>query len=186
MTGMHALWIPMLLSTVFIFVASTIIHMFSPWHKNDYPRIPREDEVRDALRPLAIPPGDYMVPRPMGMSEMKSPEFLAKMNDGPVFVVTVRPNGMGSMARPLILWLIYILVVSHFAAFVAGRALPLGAPADRIRLFTGVTSFLGYSAGLWQMSIWYHRSSLTSLKSTVDGVIYAAITAFTFAWLWPS
>ena len=61
MVGILALWLPILLSAVIVFVVSSIIHMASPWHKNDYPRMPNEDQVRSALRPLAIPPGDYMV-----------------------------------------------------------------------------------------------------------------------------
>jgi hypothetical protein len=48
-----------------------------------------------------------------------------------------------------------------------------------------VTSFLGYTAALWQMSIWYRRSWLTTIKITIDGLIYGAITAVTFGWLWP-
>ena len=57
MTGLTALWLPILLSAVLVFVVSSAIHMVSPWHKSDYPRVPDEDKLRDALRPLAIPPG---------------------------------------------------------------------------------------------------------------------------------
>ena len=72
MTPVTALWLPILLSAVIVFVMSSIIHMASPWHKSDYPKMPREDEAMDALRPLAIPPGDYMVPRVTGRAEMTS------------------------------------------------------------------------------------------------------------------
>src|SRR5439155_12760037 len=65
MTGLSALWLPILLSPVIVFVASTVIHMALPWwHKNDYRKVPNEDKLRDALRALAVPPGEYMVPRP--------------------------------------------------------------------------------------------------------------------------
>jgi hypothetical protein len=74
-----ALWLPILLSAVVVFVVSSIIHMALPWHKNDYPKIPNEDAVRAALRPLNIPPGSYMVRRPSSQKEMGSPEFLEKM-----------------------------------------------------------------------------------------------------------
>ena len=60
MVSLASLWLPILLSSIAVFVVSSIIHMASPWHKGDYPRIPREDEVRAALRPLAIPPGGYI------------------------------------------------------------------------------------------------------------------------------
>jgi len=78
MVGLQALWLPILLSSIIVFVVSSIIHMLLPWHKSDYARVPNEDKLMDALRPLAIPPGDYMVPRPSGMQEMRSPEFAAE------------------------------------------------------------------------------------------------------------
>jgi hypothetical protein len=185
MTGLHALWFPILLSAVIVFVASSIIHMLSPWHKGDYPKMPNEDKVMDALRPLAIPPGDYMVPRPADMKDMKSPGFLDKLNKGPVMVVTVMPNGMRSMGKPFAGWFTYSAVVSLFAAYVTGRALHPGSDYLHVFRFVGVTAFLGYSAALWQMSIWYSRSVSTTFKATVDGLIYALLTAGTFGWLWP-
>jgi hypothetical protein len=35
------------------------------------------------------------------------------------------------------------------------------------------------------MSIWYRRAWMTTTKATVDGVIYAVLTAATLGWLWP-
>ena len=185
MTGLTALWLPILLSAVLVFVASSVIHMASPWHKSDYPKMPNEDQVMDALRPLAIPPGDYMVPRPQGMADMKSPEFAAKMQEGPVFVATVMPNGPMSMGRNMTMWFLYILVVSVFAGYVSGRALGQGSPYLSVFRFAGVTAFSAYSLALWQMSIWYRRAWTTTIKATVDGLIYALLTAGTFGWLWP-
>jgi len=39
MTGLSALWLPILLSSVIVFIVSSIIHMASPWHKSDYPKM---------------------------------------------------------------------------------------------------------------------------------------------------
>jgi hypothetical protein len=186
MTALSALWLPILLSAVAVFLVSSIIHMGPFWHRTDYPRIPKEDAVMEALRPLAIPPGDYMVPRPSSHADMKNPEFLEKMRKGPVMVVTfLRPGEMG-MGRPLILWFLYGVVVSAFAAWVTGRALPPAAEFMRVFCFAAVTAFLGYAAALWQMWIWYHRSLSMTIKSTFDGVIYALVTAGIFGWLWPA
>jgi hypothetical protein len=185
MTGLTALWLPILLSAVIVFVASSIIHMASPWHKSDYPKVPNEDRVAEALRPFGLPPGDYMMPRASSMQEMSSPEFVEKMKQGPVMVFTVMPNGPMSMGRNLVLWFLYSAVVGLFAAYVAGRALAAGTPYLRVFQFVGATAFLGYAAALWQMSIWYHRAWITTIKATVDGLIYALLTAGTFGWLWP-
>jgi hypothetical protein len=185
MTPITALWLPILVSAAIVFVMSSIIHMASPWHKNDYPRMPREDEAMDALRPLAIPPGDYMVPRVTSRAEMTSPEFAEKLRRGPVMIVTMLPNGSFSMGRNLSLWFVYLLVVGVFAAYVAGRVLPAGAEYMPVFRFVGVTAFLGYAAALWQMWIWYHRSLTITIKATIDGLVYALLTAGTFGWLWP-
>ena len=185
MTGLAALWLPILLSGVIVFLTSFLIHMVLPWHKGDYPTLPKEAEFRAAVGPLAIPPGDYLVPRPSTGADMRSPEFVAKMTQGPVMVLTVRPNGPPDMGRSLGLWFGYSLVVGLFAAYVAGRALPVGATYLDVFRFAGVTAFLGYAVGLWQMSIWYSRSWTITLKATFDGLMYALLTAGVFGWLWP-
>ena len=185
MTALHQLWLPVLLSSVFVFVASSIIHMFTPWHKGDYRKVPNEDGVMDALRPLAIPPGDYMMPRPSSPADLKSPEFLEKRNKGPVMIFTVLPSGPMAMGKQLLSWFAYSCVIGVFAAYVTGRALPVGAPYLQVFRFAGTITFVSYSLALWQMWIWYSRALGTTIRSTIDGLIYALLTAGTFGWLWP-
>jgi hypothetical protein len=185
MTGLDVLWLPILLSAVIVFVVSAIIHMGPFWHRGDYPKVPNEDKVRDALRPLAIPPGDYMVPRASGMAEMRTPEFMDKMNKGPVMVLTVMPNGQFSMVRSLVLWFIYTLIVSFFSAYIGGRALPSGTDYLHVFQIVGAAAFVGYSLALVQMSIWYRRAWSLTIKALFDGLIYGLLTAGTFGWLWP-
>ena len=185
MTGITALWLPILLATVLVFVASSVIHMMSPWHRNDYPRLPNEDAFRDAVRPLDLPPGDYMIPRAYSREEMQSAEFLRRLEEGPVVVMTVSPRGMPSMARSLILWFFYILLISIFTAYITGRALGAGAEYLDVFRFATTTAFMGYSFALLQMSIWYRRGWNITIKSMIDGLIYATLTAGMFGWLWP-
>jgi hypothetical protein len=185
MTPLSTLWLPILLSAVAVFVASSVIHMASPWHKNDYPRLPNERQVLDALRPLAVPPGDYMMPRPESRVELSSPEFLARMDQGPVVIMTVLPNGPMAMGPTLGVWLLYLIVVATLAALVTGVALRPGADFHDVFHISAVASFTGYAVALWQMSIWYRRSWRTTLKATADGILYALLTAAVFGWLWP-
>lgn len=185
MTALTALWLPVLLSAVFVFIASSIIHMAPLWHRNDYPRLPDEDAATAALRPLAIPPGDYLLPRVSSAKDMRSPEFLERVSKGPVMMLTVMPNRMVSMGRNLSLWFIYCVVVSYFSAYITSRALPPGTHYLQVFRFAGATAFIGYVLALWQMSIWYWRAWSMTIKSTFDGLIYALLTAGTFGWLWP-
>ena len=177
MVSLASLWMPILVSAIVVFVISSIIHMASPWHKNDYPRVPNEDAVRAAIRPLNIPPGSCMVPR--------APDFEAKMKEGPVLMLQVMPNGTPSMARNLVNWFIYAIVISFFSAYITSRAVGAGTNYLVVFRFIGTTAFMGYALALWQMSIWYRRSLSVTIKSTIDGLIYACFTAGVFGWLWP-
>jgi hypothetical protein len=185
MSGLVLLWLPILVSAVAVFVASSLIHMVLPWHRNDFPRMPNEDSVMDALRPLGIPPGSYFFPRPATRQEMRSPEFMERMKRGPVAMLTVMPGSM-SMGPTMAKWFGYILIVCALSAYVAINALNPGAPTNSVIRFVGVPAFLGFTLALWQMSIWYARPWSLTLKATLDGLLYAAITAGVFAWLWPA
>ena len=185
MTGFGSLVVPMFVSAIFVFVISSIIHMGPFWHRSDYPKVPNEDKVMDALRPLGIPQGEYMVPRASSHAEMRTEAFLETMKKGPVLILTVLPSGIPGMAASLTQWFLYSLVVSFFAAYIAGRALPPAAHYLEVFRFAGATAFIGYSVALWQMAIWYKRSWAMTCKATVDGLIYASFTAGVFGWLWP-
>ena len=185
MVSIPALWLPILLSAVFVFFASFIAHMVLAYHRSDFRKLPSEDQVQDALRRFNLPPGDYMLPCGSGPESMKDPKFLEKMKQGPVALMTVfRPGDFG-MGRSLLQWFVYCLVVSVFAAYIAGRAAAPGAPYLEVFRFAGTTAFIGYSVALWQNSIWYKRAWSTTVKNTLDGLVYALLTAGTFGWLWP-
>ena len=181
-----SLWLPILLSAVFVFIVSSIIHMALPYHRKDFGKVPKEDEVMDALRGFGIPPGDYVLPCPEDMKTMKSPEFIEKQKKGPIAFMTVTKSGPQNMTGSLILWFLYSVVVGIFAAYVAGRALGPGAEYRAVFRFAGCTTFIGYSIALLQNSIWYKRKWSTTFKSMFDGLIYALVTAGTFGWLWPA
>jgi hypothetical protein len=185
MISFSQVWLPILLSAVAVFVASSIIHMASPWHKNDYPKLVNEDAVMAAMHPLAIPPGDYSFPRPVSMADMKSPAFMERLNRGPNVIMTVLPNGYRPMGPIFVQWFVYLLFVSALAAHVAARGLPANAPGAHVFHETALVTFGAYALGLWQLSIWYSRSWSITLKSTVDAAIYAVITGLVFQLMWP-
>ena len=185
MVTLMQLWLPILVSAVFVFIASSLIHMVLPYHKSDYKRFKDEDGVMETLRKMGDPGGDYLFPCPVNREQMKEPAFQEKWKKGPVGFVTLIDPGQQSMAGNLIKWFVYCLVVGVFAGYVAGRALPAGSHYLKVFRFAGVTAFSGYCLALWQNTIWYKRAWTTTFKSTVDGLIYAGLTAGTFGWLWP-
>jgi hypothetical protein len=185
MVPVMSLVIPIVLSAVLVFVASSIIHMVLRYHRRDYKRLPKEDEVQDTLRRFNIPPGDYILPCPGSANAMKDPAFIEKYKKGPVVFMTVIPGGPPAMGKQLALWFLYAVVVGIFAAYVAGRALGPGAPYLEVFRFAGCTAFTAYSLALFQNSIWYRRNWGTTLRSAFDGLVYGLLTGGAFGWLWP-
>ena len=185
MVPVLALAIPIVLSAVIVFLASSVLHMVLPFHRNDLRKVPKEDEALEALRRLNIPPGDYVLPCAGSPEGMKNPAFVEKMKKGPFVIMTVAPGSAPSLGGPLTLWFLYSLVVSVFAAYITGRALGPGANYLEVFRFAGTTSFLGYSMALVQTSIWYKRNWGTTIRVMIDGLLYGLLTAGTFGWLWP-
>ncbi len=186
MISILSLWLPILLSAVFVFIASSIIHMVLGYHANDMKKLPDENAFADALRKLAIPPGEYALPKPSSAKEMGTPEYQEKVRKGPGAILVTWGGTSPSMGPYLLQWFIYSIIIGIFAAYVAGRALEPGAHYLSVFRFVGVTAFACYAIGGWQQSIWYRRSWSTSLKNTFDGLLYALLTAGTFGWLWPA
>ena len=187
MVPLTSLILPIVISAVVVFVASSIIHMVLPYHRDDFRRLSadKENELLDVLRRMALPPGDYAAPHAGSPAGMKDPEFIARMKKGPQILMTVAPGGPPALGTSLVLWFIFILIVTLFAAYIAGRA--VGPAADYLTAFrfVGTTAFMGYSLALLDNSIWFKRKWGTTAKSVFDGLVYALLTAGVFGWLWP-
>jgi len=187
MVSLTALVIPLLVSAVVVFIASSIIHMVLPYHKTDLRKLPdpQEDAVLDAVRRLDLLPGDYAVPHPGSMDRMKDPAFIARMKKGPLLLMTVAPGAAPSMGTSLTLWFVLIVVVNLFSGYIASRALGPGTDYLQVFRFVSATAFMGYSLASVNESIWYRRSWSRTIKSVFDGLVYALLAAGVFGWLWP-
>lgn len=185
MVTVMSLWLPILVSAVLVFIASALIHMVLKYHQTDFSRLPDEEQVMTALRGAGVGPGAYAMPYAEGMKEMGSPEYIERRTRGPVAFMTVLKSGPPSMTAELAQWFGFCIIVSVVAAYVAGRALFPGADYLQVFRFTGTVAFAAYALSSWQESIWFHRSWSTTAKSTLDGLIYALLTAGAFGWLWP-
>ena len=185
MVSLTSLWLPIVLSAVIVFIASAIVHMVLPFHRNDFKKLPAQDEIMDVLRKFNIPPGDYMVPKPGGPADMRGKEFQEKFSRGPVFMATFMKPGPMTMGPQLIQWFGFCVVVSLFAGYIASRALPVGAEYLKVSQIASTTAFLGYTMAHWSEAIWYKKSVMTQIKGTIDGIIFGLLTGGVFGWLWP-
>jgi hypothetical protein len=179
-----ALWLPIVLSAVIVFIASSILHMVLPYHKSDYQKLPDEDKVLPVLRAAGLKRGLYVFPF-CTHKEMKSPEMIEKYKQGPVGFMTIFQNGPPAMPKFLGLWFAYCLLVSLIVADLAAHTVYPFETHRHIFRVVGVPAFLAYGLGNIVNSVWKGQTWSMTIKEVIDGLIYAALTAATFDWLWP-
>ncbi len=184
MISAFALWLPIVLSAVIVFVASSIMHMVLPYHKSDYKRLPDEDKILPVLRGANLSPGLYHFPF-CTHKEMNSAESKERFRLGPVGLMTVLPSGPPNMPKYLGMWFVYCLVMGFIVAYLAGIVLAPGTHYMEVFRFVGTAAFLGYGVGCLSNGIWKGQPWSNTLKEVVDGFIYGLLTAGTFGWLWP-
>jgi hypothetical protein len=185
MVTLGSLLVPIVLSAVLVFIASSIIHMVLKYHNKDYSPLPNEDAVRAAIRAGNPPPGQYVIPYCPDMKAMERPEIKQKYIEGPIGVLNLLRPGLPKMGKNLSQWFVFILVVSFFIAYIAAHSLPAGARYLEVFRVVGATGFLAYGAGQFTAAIWMGKPWQVAWKEAFDGLIYGLVTAGTFGWLWP-
>lgn len=185
MVSIPSLWLPILLSAVVVFVASSVMHMVLTYHRNDYGKLPNEDKLREAIRNENVAPGMYVIPCPTDPKEMGSPEMIEKYKEGPVGMMSVFPNGPPVMPKFLGAWFAYSLAVGIVLAYVAGRTLAPGADYLAVFRIVGTVGLVAYAGSEPVNSIWRGQSWSVTVKNIFDGLVYALLTAGMFGWLWP-
>ena len=181
------LWLPILLSAVLIFLASSVLHMVLPLHKKDFQKLPGEAAIADAIRAQNVAPGDYVFPCPQSMQEMASPEIMEQYQQGPVGFVTLMPVGPPAIGKSLIQWFLYTIVVTVLVGYLATIAnKPAGANFAEIFRFTMTAAFVCYGFSYAPNSIWKGSSWSSTARFVFDGLIYSCLTGAAFGWLWPA
>jgi len=184
MVSLTALWLPILLSAVIVFFASSVMHMLLPYHRGDYRKLPEEDNLLTALRSAGLMRGLYIFP--FGThKEMKSPAMIEKYKQGPVGMLTMLPTGPPNMSKFLGMWFAYCLIIGFFVAYLVGHTVAPGANYPAVFRVAGTAAFLAYGLGQLSNGIWKGQTWGMTIKEVVDGLVYGLLTAGTFGWLWP-
>lgn len=184
MTFLASLWLPIVLSAVIVFVASSIMHMVLPYHRSNYQKLPDEDRLLSTLRGANLKRGLYTFPF-CTHKDMKSPEIMEKFKQGPVGMLTVFPSGSPALGKFMGMWFIYCLLVDFFVAYLAAHTVAPGAHYRHVFRVVGTAAFLSYGLGNIVSSIWKGQPWGMTIKELIDGLVYSLLTAGTFGWLWP-
>ena len=184
MVALSTLWLPIVLSAVIVFIASSIMHMVLPYHRSDYKKLPDEEKVLGALRGVSLSRGLYHFPF-CTHQEMKSPAVMEKFKQGPVGLLTVFPTGPVNMPKYLVQWFVFCLVIGFFVAYLTGHTVEAGSNYLAVFRVAGTAAFLAYGLGNLSYAIWKGQPWSNTIKEVIDGLIYGLLTAGTFGWLWP-
>lgn len=185
MVPLTALWLPIVLSAVIVFLASWVLHSVLGYHRRDFSKLPDEERILATMREAGVEAGAYLYPHAASPGETRSPEMIAKYEQGPVGTMQVR-SGPPSMGRSLVQWFVYCLVVGVFVAYLAGRTVAPGAEYLGVFRVAGTTAFLAYAGAVPIQSIWMGKSWGSTARDVFDGLVYGLLTAGVFGWLWPA
>ena len=181
MAMLAQLWLPIVLSAVGVFVASSLIHLLFKWHNRDYRKLPNEDAVRAAINAGQPAPGLYVLPHALDAAECKSEDMQKRFAEGPIGKLMLRAPGAMSVGPMLLQWFLLNLVVAFVAACMAVGAMSAHHAAHT----AGLATLLAYGAGAVSEAIWMGKPWAATLKDLLDALIYAVVTAAVFMWLWP-
>ena len=183
MVSLGTLWLPILVSAVVVFVASSLVWMVLPHHRNDWEKLPGEDDILSAFRRTGLHRGQYRFP--FVNPRDRSAETQRRIAENPMGTMVVWPPGPMNMGKQLGGWFVYLLVVSFWVAYLCSLALPHGVSYRSAFRFAGTASMLTYALAPVPSSVWWGRPWSTTLKEVADGVAYGLLTAAVFGWLWP-
>jgi hypothetical protein len=185
MVSLMTLWLPILLSAVVVFLASSVLHMVLKYHYKDYQKLPDEEALQAAMREQGLRPGNYAFPCPDDPKEWHSPEMVERFKTGPVGFMNVKASGAPAMGKYLMQWFAFCLVIGVFCAYIAGRTMGAGAEYLNVFRITSCVAFLAYGVSSVSESIWKAQNWSTTFRFLIDGLVYALLTGGVFGWLWP-
>ncbi len=186
MVTLFNLWLAIVLSGVFCWIASALIHMLFKYHNHDYQPLSNESEVMNVLGKGKPAPALYSIPYCKDMSQMGEDSMQTKFKEGPVAMVAIFPNGLPAMGKLLGQQMLFFIFGSALIAYLASMVFGAGTDYMIVFRFTFVAAFLTYAWAIIPFSIWMGQPWSNCARYVLDALIYAGMTAGTFAWLWPA
>jgi len=134
MVSLAALWLPILLSAVFVFRRQSVIHMLLPYHRSDYRQLPeRRQDFLAALRRHTSKTGLYVFPfcTPQGH---QSPALIEKAKAGAGRLhhyPPQRPARYAEVSGPVV----RLLSVNRILRRLSHRTQPVPSDASYLAVF---------------------------------------------------
>ncbi len=185
MVTITSLWLAILMSAIFVWIASFIVWSVLPHHKSDFKGLPNEEAAMKALRSQKLTPGQYSIPHLKTKDALRKPGIIKKFHEGPTGFLTILPKGMPPLGKNLGLSFIFYLAVGLVVAYLTSRTLETATPYLQVFRVAGTIAWLAYGGATIQEAIWFGRPWKTVLKQLLDALIFGLLTGGVFGWLWP-
>lgn len=180
-----ALWLPILVSGLAVFVMSALVWTVLPHHRKEFGGLANDDAVLATIRGGNPTPGLYMTPHFKSAEERNSAAGKARLEAGPMAFVTVMPGGNRGMGPMMAQSLVANVLVATFVAYLAYHTVDAGAEYLKVFRVAGTATFMAYGLGHIPDSIWFGRPWSSYLLGAFDALLYALIAGGIFGWLWP-
>ena len=178
------LWLPVLVGTIALQIASTLAWMVLPHHFGDHQKLVPENKLMELITKEKITAGSYMFPYPDSANQMNSKEHQDRYNKGPRG--TIHVYAPANMPLNMLKTLCYFFVTVGTIGYITHIACPPEAETtDFMRVFriAGTVGILTYASSGVLDRIWFVRRMWTTM---IDGVVFGLIVGVVFALLWPA
>jgi hypothetical protein len=175
-----ALWLPIVITGVVLFFASSVAWTVLPHHQSDFDKLQNEDEVMAALRKINVADGIYQFPY-MTHKDAQNAERMERYKQGPRGMLTLWP--MHNMGRNLGLTFVYFLVISTVTAYIAWSSIGPNAGFMKAFQITGAIGVLVFASSGQLNAVWFPRRTLNDF---IDGIVYGILMGLIFGLLWPA
>lgn len=182
-----ALWLPIILSAVAVFIASALAWMLVGHHSKDHQGLgeERERKLIEALKSINIAPGVYGFPdMHKAMSRDEQRKMFDTMFQNPVGLLRVwrHPNMGVNMFMSFVIYLVASTLIAYLGWAAFGHA---KVEFTKIFQVLGTAGVLTYTIASLPGDVWFQNSKRAMVLNVLDGVVFGLITGAIFAWRWP-
>ena len=185
MVSLFDLWLPILLSTVAVFILHVLVWTALPHHKSDFKKLPDEDGTITAMRGRPPDPGAYMMPLAWTHADVRNPDIARKLSQGPGGFVTIVPSGMPTVGKKFGQIFVFFLVISVLVAYVTETAFAAGQPGMDVFRISATVAAMGHGTGVVTAAVYFGTPWSNTGKHVIDAVLYGIATGAIFAAMWP-
>jgi hypothetical protein len=180
-------WIAGILSGIAMFIWGAASHMFFGWHDATYNGFRDEDKVMEVITEEAPHSGIYIAPMGDMMKEgltaeqreKAQEEMWTKSAQGPNIFVSVKREGMSSMAAPKILDFLALVLMSFVMLWLL-QTVPSLKFGGKV-LFVIIAGTVGMALVQLEQWIWWSFSTSYVLVNIVDSALRWAVGGIVMA-----